>query len=364
MSGETPEAKAPTTTTTVSGKKKAATIARIAGYKPLAASLEETEARLARAVTAQPRLLGDVAGHLLAAGGKRVRPALALLFADLVLPAQATPAQAQDIRTRAVSAGVSCELVHLGSLYHDDVIDEATTRRGVPTVNVNWSNTVAVLAGDFLLARASEISAQLGADVADMLAWTITQLVMGELLELEQLFDHTTSVETYFKVVDGKTASLMGTSCRLGSLMADPSSTTKSDLAFEFGSQLGRVFQIVDDILDLVADESATGKRTGIDLLEGVYTLPVLLAVHNEKEKKQKNTLAKLLENQVNDQVLDETTNLIRKLGGIEDAKLVAAHHLTRCEEILRKFPQNTANEALSRLARYVLSRAPEGTSS
>ena len=145
-----------------------------------------------------------MAGHLVAAGGKRLRPALTLCAAYAALGAR--PAADE-----AVTGATAVELVHLGSLYHDDVIDEAETRRGVPSVNARWSNIVAILAGDYLLAQASALAASLGADVAGLLATTIGELCRGQVLELQYLFDADRDEESYFSSIDGKTASLMAT---------------------------------------------------------------------------------------------------------------------------------------------------------
>ena len=153
------------------------------GLAPLAPDLERVEARLGDAVSANDRLLGEAAGHLLAAGGKRLRPTLTL-SATYAVHGAGRPSSDD-----AVTGGAAVELVHLGSLYHDDVIDEAETRRGVPSVNARWSNIVAILAGDYLLAQASALAASLGAEVAALLAATIGELCRGQVLELQYLFD-------------------------------------------------------------------------------------------------------------------------------------------------------------------------------
>ncbi len=173
---------------------------------------------------------------------------------------------------------VAVELVHLGSLYHDDVIDEAQTRRGVPAVNARWSNIVAILAGDFLLARASELAASLGADVAGLLAQTIGELCRGQVLELQHLFDVDRTEERYFSAIRGKTAALFATSCRIGGMVSNVDEPTLDSLA-EFGRHLGLCFQIVDDVLDVTGTDDTLGKQAGKDLLEGVYTLPVIYAL-------------------------------------------------------------------------------------
>ena len=191
----------------------------------------------------------------MAAGGKRLRPTLTLCAAYAAQGVEA----ASDA---AVTGSVSCELVHLGSLYHDDVIDEAETRRGVPSVNARWSNIVAILAGDYLLARASSLAASLGADVAGLLAATIGELCRGQVLELQHLFDVTRTEEAYSSAIEGKTAALFATSCRIGGMVSDVDEPTLDALT-RFGHHLGMCFQIVDDVLDLTASDEALGKPAG-----------------------------------------------------------------------------------------------------
>ena len=211
--------------------------------------------------------LTELAQHLLHAGGKRYRPLVAQVAAEL----------GPDRGDGPVEAGVSVELVHLGSLYHDDVIDEADSRRGRASVNDNWSNTVAILAGDFLLARASEVAAPLGEEAVALIASTYARLVEGQVAELRFARDLDHGPEEYYRVIGGKTASLIRTAARLGAMTAGAdreSIEAISDWAWE----MGLVFQMTDDVLDLVADEAFLGKPAGSDIGEGVYTLPLLYA--------------------------------------------------------------------------------------
>ena len=182
----------------------------------------------------------------------------------------------------AVTGGAAVELVHLGSLYHDDVIDEAETRRGVPSVNARWSNIVAILAGDYLLAQASALAASLGADVAALLAATIGELCRGQVLELQYLFDADRTEDSYLSAIEGKTASLMATACRVGGMVSNVSADTLDALT-QFGQHLGMCFQVVDDVLDVTRTEAELGKPVGNDVHEGVYTLPVIYALQSAR---------------------------------------------------------------------------------
>ena len=232
------------------------------------ARLERVEERLYEATTSDDPFLTEIAQHLLGAGGKRYRPLLAQVAAEL----------GGDPGDHPVEAGVAVELVHLGSLYHDDVIDEAASRRGTASVNENWSNTVAILAGDFLLARASEVAAPLGTEAVALLARTYAALCEGQILELQLGNDLDQGLDGYFRVVELKTASLICTSARLGA-MAGGASEEAIAAAFRWGHEIGMVFQLTDDVLDLVATDEFLGKPAGSDIGEGTFTLPVLHAL-------------------------------------------------------------------------------------
>src|SRR2546421_1980236 len=245
---------------------------RTLGLPPLAGDLTRVEESLHEAVRTPDRFLAEVASPLSGAGGKRIGPPLTLCAAYAVTNS------AGPVSLDAVTGAVAIELVHQGSLYHDDVIDEAETRRGVPSVNARWSNIVAILAGDFLLARASSLAASLGADVASLLAATIGELCRGQVLELQHLFDVDRSEEDYASAIEGKTAALFATSCRIGGMVSGVGDATLDALT-RFGRHLGMCFQIVDDVLDLSSTDDALGKHAGQDLLEGIYTLPVIHAL-------------------------------------------------------------------------------------
>ena len=265
--------------------------------------------------------LGEVAGHLIKAGGKRLRPALTLCAAYAaggVGPAD--PA--------AITGAVAVELVHLGSLYHDDVIDEAETRRGVPSVNARWSNIVAILAGDYLLARASELAASLGADVAALLASTIGELCRGQVLELQHLFDVERTEDLYFSAIHGKTASLFGTACRIGGMVSNVDGATLDALT-DFGRHLGVCFQIVDDCLDVTGTDAALGKPAGNDLLEGVYTLPVIYAIERTP------ALREFLGRKLDDTALEAARELATSDGAIDAALDAAREEAGRADKVL-----------------------------
>ena len=262
----------------------------IPGLEPPDAALEaEVRTRLDRVEEALRKvleeadsaLLSATANYLLAAGGKRFRPMLALLsgyFGDPTDP-------------RLIPASVSLELVHVATLYHDDVIDEAESRHGVPAANVRWDNTVAILTGDYLFARASEIGADLGPDVCRILAQTIAVLCDGQIREVDASRRLDQTEANYLEVIRRKTGSLISTSCRLGAMMSD-APPEHVDILEAFGESLGLAFQLSDDIMDITSSQLELGKEPGVDLKEGVYTLPVLHALQTSPHREE---LARIL---------------------------------------------------------------------
>jgi heptaprenyl diphosphate synthase len=236
------------------------------------ADLARVEASLHAAVQADDPFLTEIAAHLLGAGGKRVRPTFTLASSLLASSVGGPASEA------AVQGATAVELVHLGSLYHDDVMDEAATRRGVQSVNDRWGNLRAILAGDFLLAKASELAAGLGTEVAGLLAATIGRLCEGQVRELQSTYDSGRTEAAYFASIEGKTASLLAAACRIGGIVGDLP-RDHIDRLTQFGLSYGLAFQVVDDVLDVIATDEQLGKPAGNDLVEGVYTLPVIRAV-------------------------------------------------------------------------------------
>ncbi len=243
--------------------------------------LERLEPLLAGSVTTGDSFLDNVTTHLIAAGGKRLRPALALVAATR----GERSASEEDLL-----GGVAVELVHLASLYHDDVIDEATVRRNVESVNSRYGNLVAIVAGDYLLSRSAAIAAALGTEIAGLLAATLGHLCQGQIMEVRSCFRTDRSEDDYFAAISGKTAALMSTSCRIGALTGS-ACRNEVDAFTTFGRALGMGFQLRDDVLDVVADDGELGKPPGQDLAEGVYTLPVLLALRDPDAGPELRTL-------------------------------------------------------------------------
>ncbi len=270
----------------------------------------QVENELLASVQNDDAFLTEVTSHLIVAGGKRVRPLFAVASAATASASSDAPGQVSDA---AVRGGVAVELVHLGSLYHDDVIDEAVTRRTVESVNARWGNLTAILAGDFLLAKASEIAASLGAEIAGLLAATIGRLCEGEVGELRSAFDVSRTEAAYLQSIRGKTAALFATACRIGALVGRlPSESV--DALTNYGEAYGMAFQIVDDVLDVVASEDELGKPAGHDLVEGVYTLPVLRALDSVAD------LRPHLGRPLDREQLEQALSLVRADGSVSAA--------------------------------------------
>ena len=307
--------------------------------------MARVEERLLEAAMADDAYLTKIAQHLLIAGGKRFRPLLALLAAEF--------GGSRD--HRPVEAGVAAELIHVGSLYHDDVIDEADTRRGAASVNANWTNTVAILAGDFLMARASEVAAtHLSQESVRLLAATYAELVEGQTRELQLDGDLGHSIEEYYQVIGGKTASLIRTSARLGAMAAD-AEDAHVDALSDWAWEVGMVFQIADDALDLVAEEETIGKPAGSDIREGTFTGPVLRAVEGPNGEVVSALLG--TGRPYSDETVNEVIALVREGGYVDTALETARTRLTIAESALATLPKSRPKSILESLGNYLLAR-------
>lgn len=307
--------------------------------------MEQVETRLVEVTGSDDEFLTGIAQHLITAGGKRYRPLLAQVAAELGSVEGSAP----------VEAGVAVELVHLGSLYHDDVIDEAETRRGETSVNHNWTNTIAILAGDFLLARASEVAAPLGEEAVALIARTYATLCEGQVRELqyEGTLDH--GPDGYFRVIGGKTASLIRTSARLGAITGG-ADVEAIEAISEWAWEMGIVFQMTDDVLDLVADESFLGKPAGSDIGEGVYTLPVILAANGPDGPEVRDLLSG--DGPGDRATIDRVIQLAVAGGHVDRVVEDAIERIRIAEKAANRIPESDLSPVLRNLDRYILDRA------
>ena len=303
-----------------------------------AGDMARIEAALKESVRTSDAYLNEIASHLIVAGGKRLRPILTVVAAQTQGPADA------DLHERSVQGGIACELVQTGSLYHDDVMDEADTRRGVDTVNARWGNLQAILAGDFLLSRASEIAASLGTEVAGLLARTIGRLCEGQIEELRHTYNAARPETSYLSSISGKTASLYATAARIGGLVAGFDRPT-IDALTEYGEAFGMVFQIVDDLLDITATDEQLGKPAGHDMVQGVYTLPVLRTL--QAGGVAAIELAALLGKPLDHVEREKALGIVRGNGGVDASLVVAREWVARAEAACALLPASAATDAL-----------------
>jgi heptaprenyl diphosphate synthase len=297
---------------------------------------ERVEAALLAAVRTRDAYLTELASHLIVAGGKRLRPVMTMAAAQVGGKAKVS----DDV----IQGAIACELVHLGSLYHDDVMDESTMRRGVDTVNAKWGNLQAIVAGDFLLARASGIAASLGNEIAGLLARTIAELCEGQIEELQHTYSVARTVPSYLVSIEGKTASLFATSARIGALVAGHDATVVDALT-NYGTSFGMVFQIVDDILDVIATDEELGKRAGHDMEEGVYTLPVLLTL--AQQSSDSDELRSFLGKPLSQTERERALVIVRAHAGIQSAIESANNYVHMAETECDRMPQGVTTDAL-----------------
>jgi heptaprenyl diphosphate synthase len=284
------------------------------------------EALLAECVIFGDTYLDSVTTHLIHAGGKQIRPLLAV--------ACATSGDRAATRDDLLG-GVSLELMHLASLYHDDVMDEAVIRRNVDSVNARYGNLIAIVAGDYLMARSAGIAADLGAASASLMARTLAWLTRGQISEVRTAFSLQRTETDYFEAIEGKTAALMSASCRMGTMTANLSSE-ESEALTEFGRCFGMVYQLRDDILDLTATENQLSKPVGQDLAEGIYNLPTIYAMNDGSVGDE---LRELLGRPLDDDERERARKLVVATDGIDRTILAATRFVEQAHEALSVVP-------------------------
>ncbi|MEV5653039.1 polyprenyl synthetase family protein [Nocardia sp. NPDC052254] len=308
--------------------------------------LEEVEKLLVSELSDGEDFLLEAALHLARAGGKRFRPLFTILTGQLG-PRPTDP----DL----ITAGTVVELVHLATLYHDDVMDEASMRRGAPSVNSRWGNSIAILSGDYLFAHASRLVSTLGPDAVRIIAETFAELVTGQMRETLGAKQSQDPVEHYLRVVWEKTGSLIAASGRFGGTFSGASLEDVERLA-RLGDAVGTAFQISDDIIDISSVSEQSGKTPGTDLREGVHTLPVLYALRDEGAEgdRLRTLLAHPLQS---DEEVVEALDLLSRSRGMALAKQKLQGYADIAHAELSALPQGPANDALEHLVRYTIER-------
>lgn len=316
--------------------------------KSVRAGVEEVEAALRVAVRSDDQFVGVVAAHLIAAGGKRFRPLLAVLAAHFGDPAGAG----------VVPAAVVVELTHLATLYHDDVMDEARVRRGAASANARYGNTVAILTGDFLFARASNLLAELGPDAVRIQARTFERLVVGQIQETMGPGEGADPIEHYLCVLAGKTGSLIATAAQFGGMFAGVDAVT-TDVLRRLGEEMGVAFQLSDDILDIASESATSGKTPGTDLREGIPTLPVLYALASADQSEPAKRLRALVGAPIEaDDDVSEALDRLRASDAMVRARATLSAYADRARALLLDLPDVPARAALAALIDLTVTRS------
>src|SRR6202167_2545495 len=320
------------------------------GDAVFAATVRDGVARIEQLMDTELRsadeVMTDSLMHLFTAGGKRFRPLFTVLSAQI-----GQNPDAWEVTT----AGAVIEMVHLATLYHDDVMDEAQVRRGAPSANLRWSNNVAILAGDYLFATASRLVSRLGPDAVRIIAETFAQLVTGQMRETQGAADKADPIAHYLKVVHEKTACLIGAAGRFGAMFSGADEDQIERLS-RLGDLVGTAFQISDDIIDIDSDPDESGKLPGTDLREGVHTLPVLYALRDTGPDADR--LRELLVGPIdNDAAVTEALTLLRASAGMAKAKDTVAQYAAKARDEMAALPDSPGRQALTTLVDYTIHR-------
>ena len=290
-------------------------------------------------------LVVETSRHLVEAGGKRLRPLLTLISAQFGDPSN------YDI----IKAAVCCELTHLATLYHDDVMDDAVLRRGVISANKKWDNAVAILTGDYLFSKVSDMLADIGPEAVKLQAKTFERLVIGQIKETQGKSEGLSQIDHYMKVVADKTGSLIATSARFGALLSGASPAVVETLT-KFGEKIGVAFQVADDLLDIASNETASGKTPGTDLKEGIPTL-VTLFVMADNDPADKELILKL-NKPISDNDLPNVILELRKHKALKKVQDYLSQVATEANDLLIDLPAGAAKEALNNLTFALVNRS------
>ena len=311
----------------------------------LLADMQKVESLLRSHIEGEYPLVVETSRHLVQAGGKRLRPLLTLISAQFGDPN----------KFGIIEAAVVCELTHLATLYHDDVMDEAPLRRGVESANNRWGNSVAILTGDYLFAKASDLLADLGPAAVRLQAKTFERLVIGQINETQGSSTGVSAIDHYLNVVSDKTASLIATSARFGALLSGADERVVEVLT-QFGEKVGIAFQIADDLLDVQSNSTESGKTPGTDLKEGVPTLVTLYAMNSTDPKDA--DLIERLKKPITDNEMDKTINELRNHKSVQEVKAYLHKIAEEADELLSQLPAGAAKDALANLITALISRS------
>ena len=312
----------------------------------LARRLDLVEKLLFAHVEGEYPFVNETSRHLIVAGGKRLRPVLTLLAANYGSTGE----------RQVIEAAVVCELTHLATLYHDDVMDEAPLRRGVESANERWGNAVAILTGDYLFAKASDLLADLGPEAVRLQARTFERLVIGQIKETQGPQNGADPLEHYISVIADKTGSLFGTSIRFGALLSGASAQVVEALT-TFGEEIGIAFQLADDVIDIASQTNESGKTPGTDLREGVPTLVTLLVQKTNRPEDQK-LIASLAAPISDENEVAEVLAALRAHPALDEARTIALQYAENSRKLLSVLPVNQTTSAFLTLCDSLVSRS------
>lgn len=307
--------------------------------------LVQVERAIEAALDTNDPLVGEVSTHLLKAGGKRIRPALVLL---------ASRFPGYKLET-ALPAAVAVELIHMATLVHDDVVDKASTRRGMPTVNARWSNQVSVLTGDYLFAKAFSLLAQTGNNrLVQIMADVVHLMSRGELHQSASYFQVDQSEADYLERIRAKTADFIAESCRLGAL-AGGGTEAEVEACYQYGLNVGLSFQIVDDLLDFMGSAGQVGKPVGGDLRTGILTMPVLHALQHSPHREELATL--IASQEISEADIETVKVWLEASGSFAYSRERADYYLQQALTQLNLLERLSTRDSLATVAEFVINR-------
>jgi len=315
--------------------------------KLIAQDLENLESTIQKLITTKIGFIREIVNHIIRSGGKRVRPVLIILTARLC-------GYKDD---KHIPYAAIIEFIHTATLLHDDVVDNAQTRRGSSTANTVWGNEPSVLVGDFLFSKSFELMTHNGNDeILKVMSEATTALAEGEILELLKTCDPDTEEAEYFEIIGNKTASLFSAACEVGGILGKVDRKKREALK-NFGYNLGMAFQLTDDVLDYVSFDAVLGKHVGTDLKEGKVTLPLIHALKSATNKEKAYVINVLNKAKVTANDFDRVTRMIHKYGGIDYTTKMTRQFIDGAKEFLLIFPPSVYKESLTTLADYMLAR-------
>lgn len=306
------------------------------------------ERQLSHSIDSEHPLLNETSLHLLKAGGKRLRPAFVLLGGKY---------GTYDL-DRLSNVAVALELIHMASLVHDDVIDDADTRRGQPTVKSKWDNRIAMYTGDYIYAKALMIVARLeNPQIHQVLSKAMVQMSIGEMEQIRDFFNTGQSIRRYLLRIRRKTALLIAISCQLGGIAANAPKEVTREL-YRYGYNVGMAFQIRDDVLDLCGTEKQLGKPPGSDLRQGNITIPVLYALQDESRREPLLAEITRIHNANGETDVKTAVRMVRESQGIQEAELLADRYIQKAMHALSQLPAGRTQKHLQEIAKFVANRS------